>query len=1164
MKKLTFNRRQILRCIRAACIALFLAGCFGYASAAPVAGPGFTINGTQVIGSGQHAATYFYDATTTGYNVNIQSGANLNNTGSSYSNLIQFDHGTVTNSGSLIGTGDAIYLGANNTTGPGGSFGFSVTNSGYISGTSSAIYAYPHYTGGTSTSSTTSVNNSGTLIGGSSSGSYGVGVFPYNTGTSGNLVNTIAVNNSSTGKITAYYGLCLGIQNKTVDGNSDSSISVSNAGLITSSYTGVYGYNYDQNSLYLTGATSDKQSLTLDNTGMIDASAGTYGIYFYNYSYGQYYADTTQTIGVTNSNSIVGGSYGLYLENYSDSYVGYYTPGANVNLAIMASNSGTLKGVSSYGMYGYNYSEYSGYYGSDVPGNNNNTISVTNTNSGSIQGNIYGVYLENYDYEAYNFGQNNNAITLTNNGFIGGVNGASASSYGAYLENYNEYNYYGSSDSNSIAVTNTGKILGDTGLYAYNYDYYAGYYHGAPVTNTLTLNNSGYIGGTGGEGAYLENYIDYTNGSTSATSLSTNTITVTNSGQIVGQSNSGLYTYNYAGSINGDATNTTKITNSGILLSNSGDGLQVYSYAGASGVANSTVSISNTGLIQGTGSGIYVTNSASGATSVQSTSVVNTGQIMGGTYGVYFNDNNSSLKTSGGIISGGTDAVYLNGSASSVTIQGRSNIQGTIEGNGNTGNTLNLNLIMSPTKAAQLKAAIAAAGTGPGTFTDPSGYVYSWDGFSAVNANVLSLQNSVDSGLVAAATAIDNGGLPANTGPGSAGAKFDEFYGAAYSNPEAAMNKLVGRQINQGIDSLSVNLNTSLASNIQSHLDNLLTGNQVGGLDLGGINVNQGGDMLAFSETSTHLNALSSMVDTLSLRGTEMSTDSKNMIGSVSETPKWGVWASGNVTLGTETSNNGLPGYHSTMGTPTIGADYRVCPNLTLGILGSYTTGGAGFTDGSRINTNVEMAAVYGTWRTGNWHVNGLAGAGHTNFDTSRATFGGLANSNPDGYEVLTDWMGGYDFHLGPKLVITPEIGLQYTHLGVDGYTETGAGVFDLAVGSQDINSLRSHIGFKMDRAFTVGRNLTFIPELRAQWYHEFMDDSRGVSTSLPGAPAVGSFAVGTYAPQRDFALVGAGLNTAFTGYKGVPVQMFVNYDLQVGQSDYIANSVNAGVRVNF
>jgi outer membrane autotransporter protein len=156
------------------------------------------------------------------------------------------------------------------------------------------------------------------------------------------------------------------------------------------------------------------------------------------------------------------------------------------------------------------------------------------------------------------------------------------------------------------------------------------------------------------------------------------------------------------------------------------------------------------------------------------------------------------------------------------------------------------------------------------------------------------------------------------------------------------------------------------------------------------------------------------------------------------------------------------------------------------------------------------------------------------------------------------------DFHLGNRITITPEVGLQYAHLGIDGYSETGAGAFDLNVGSQDINSLRSHVGFKLNQSYSLNKDVTFIPELRARWYHEFMDDSRGVSTSLPGSPAIGSFSVSTFTPQRDFALVGVGLNTAFTGCNGMPIESFLNYNIQVGQSDYIANSVNAGVQIGF
>jgi outer membrane autotransporter protein len=289
------------------------------------------------------------------------------------------------------------------------------------------------------------------------------------------------------------------------------------------------------------------------------------------------------------------------------------------------------------------------------------------------------------------------------------------------------------------------------------------------------------------------------------------------------------------------------------------------------------------------------------------------------------------------------------------------------------------------------------------------------------------------------------------------------------------------------------------------------------------------------------------------------------MVAVVPQQSKWGIWASGDVTLGDESGANTLSGFHSTLGSPTLGFDYRVAPNLVIGVLGSYTTGDANFDDGSTIGINTEIAALYGTWRDGNWHVNGIAGGGTLQLNDTRTTFGGdTASSTPRGDDILTDWTGGYDFHLGDRWNITPEVGLQYTHLDISSFTETGAGTFDLNEGDQNIDSLRSHVGFNLDKAYSLGKDLTFIPELRALWYHEFLDSNNDVSTSLPGAPALGSFNVTSLPPQRDFALVGVGLNTAFTGCHGVPIGLFINYNAQVGQSDYIANSVNASIRVDF
>jgi outer membrane autotransporter protein len=502
--------------------------------------------------------------------------------------------------------------------------------------------------------------------------------------------------------------------------------------------------------------------------------------------------------------------------------------------------------------------------------------------------------------------------------------------------------------------------------------------------------------------------------------------------------------------------------------------------------------------------------------------------------------------------------VYLNSTngatTSVVTVVGRTMLNGSLYEKDGVGQ-LNLDLVgLTPAKLAALAA---QNGNTSGSITLGTN-TYTWHNLTLVD-NAISLELVVDSGLVNAAAAVDNAtsniGLPQG---------FDPFYVEAAGNPEAAMNTLVGREINQGLDVIGVNIGTTLASDTHQHLDSLLTGNQLGGIDLGGLHVNEAGSMLAMGDTSSQLDSLLRMANANVVGGTEMS-DSKQMVCCTTAAPKWGVWVSGNVTLADQDAISTFSGFHSTLGSPTIGVDYRVCPDLVLGVLGSYTTGSADFGDGSNIGVDAEIAALYGAWRSGNWHVDGIAGGGLTQFHDSRSTFGGLtANSTVRGDDFLVDSTAGYDFNLGDNFMVTPELGVQYTHLDLDSFSEEGAGLFNLSEGDQNIDSLRTHLGFKISKAFHLAKDLTFAPEVRAQWYHEFLDDSRGVSESLPGAPAIGSFSVNTFEPERDFALLGVGLNTAFTGYKGVPIGLFVNYNAQVGQDDFIANSVNAGIRVDF
>jgi uncharacterized protein YhjY with autotransporter beta-barrel domain len=511
-----------------------------------------------------------------------------------------------------------------------------------------------------------------------------------------------------------------------------------------------------------------------------------------------------------------------------------------------------------------------------------------------------------------------------------------------------------------------------------------------------------------------------------------------------------------------------------------------------------------------------------------------------------------ALTTTGsGTYSGLYDAIHLGSGVNTVNIVGQANNTGLIDGGSSENNTLSMHLAgMTPAQKAALQAAVvASAGGGASGPVFAGGVTYSWVDFQNVSGTFVSLEQVVDPGLMDIATRIDN--LPTYLGTA-----YGPFYTAAASNPEAALNSLVGREFDDALGIISKNTATALSDVFDSRAFDLRSG--TGGFDLSGLSIMPGSMIASLGATQ---NTLGRLMGTSALGGTTMS-DSKEVL--TTQSPRrWGAWASGTVTLADESTTATGPGFNATTGSPTLGADYRVNDHIAVGALINYSTTGANFADGSRLGVQTGLLALYSTWSDGPWYVNGLIGGGYSSYDNSRTTLSGAtANSHPDGDEVLANLTGGYDFKLGGGWKISPEGGFLYTHVTQNSYDENGADAFNLTLAEQNIDSLRSKLGFTVIDNFKWD-GIAFTPQFRANWYHEILDDSRGVTTGLPGAPALGSFVVQTNAEGRDFAIVGAGLSATPAELHG-DVTFFVNYDAQVGQANYVGHTVNGGVRINF
>jgi outer membrane autotransporter protein len=273
----------------------------------------------------------------------------------------------------------------------------------------------------------------------------------------------------------------------------------------------------------------------------------------------------------------------------------------------------------------------------------------------------------------------------------------------------------------------------------------------------------------------------------------------------------------------------------------------------------------------------------------------------------------------------------------------------------------------------------------------------------------------------------------------------------------------------------------------------------------------------------------------------------------------WNFFARGNVILAQGFSNGDVSHFDDNTESVVVGADYRITPNFLIGL-----TAGYGHTDvtlddnGSSATVDSYSPGVYASYADHGWYAD-LTGSYVHNAYTQNRVIGFLhdtATSAPEGDEGVANLDGGYDFHRG-GLTFGPVAGLQYVHLTVDGYSESGS-FADLSVNEQDADSLRSRFGGRVSYLLRSG-GLTFTPHLDATWQHEFMGSARGITSRFDGA-GLGSFSVRTDDPSRDSALFDLGLDAELNQ----TVTLFVDYTAQAGQENYFGQSLQAGVKIGF
>jgi outer membrane autotransporter protein len=237
-------------------------------------------------------------------------------------------------------------------------------------------------------------------------------------------------------------------------------------------------------------------------------------------------------------------------------------------------------------------------------------------------------------------------------------------------------------------------------------------------------------------------------------------------------------------------------------------------------------------------------------------------------------------------------------------------------------------------------------------------------------------------------------------------------------------------------------------------------------------------------------------------------------------------WLKGFGYAGSQGARQAYGGYDSTIFGTMVGYDVPLGPNTRVGLGLGYA--GATISDRALSNhTDFDsfQLTAYAAHRAGPWFVNGDLSVGWNDYSgTRQIAFPGIAraaHAKYSGQDYAAFATTGYDLPVA-GFAVTPLASLQYSHVNLSSFTETGAGDLNLAVRSQSYDFLESGLGARVSRAFT-DPGTSYVPELHVKWLHE-LDNPTLAQTAAFAFPGSQSFATPGLKTADDTFNVGAGI----------------------------------------
>ncbi|MDJ0848014.1 MAG: autotransporter domain-containing protein [Myxococcota bacterium] len=208
------------------------------------------------------------------------------------------------------------------------------------------------------------------------------------------------------------------------------------------------------------------------------------------------------------------------------------------------------------------------------------------------------------------------------------------------------------------------------------------------------------------------------------------------------------------------------------------------------------------------------------------------------------------------------------------------------------------------------------------------------------------------------------------------------------------------------------------------------------------------------------------------------------------------------------------------------GVDFLIGDRLLIGIMAgggnsdldwdkSRGTGDAAFVQGG----------LYASYFGENWFFDGAFAIGRNFFESRRNIDFGVvdrvAGADYNGWQYAGRVETGYRFAVGEGWGIEPRAAFNLIRADIDDFVEKGAGEIGLRVNDRNEDSMRTEAGLRVTKHWRINEDFTLVPEARAAWTYEIVDDSRTIRAAFVGTTE--SFRVRGDNPSRSGGLFGAG-----------------------------------------